>query len=271
MSGSAQAYRFTFTHAERPVRLILNGIVVAESARAMVMRETRLPPVFYFPLDDVWLGLVTQTDHRTYCPFKGNASFYTNELKVIEYGQSRQSNELSESPQYANLLVGWLMRDAPEAKSGRELTAQLAERLLANGVPLWRLAVVIRTLHPQVVSFAYRWRLDSPDIHESQSNFLVLETLEFLKSPLLPIFEGTGGIRRRLEGSDPILDFGILEDLRREGATDYVAMPMTFSAANINALTVAPDRPGGFTTTDLGRLYEILSNLGRLFEVPATR
>ena len=48
-------------------------------------------------------------------------------------------------------------------------------------------------------------------------------------------------------------------------------MPMTFSAANINALTVAPDRPGGFTTTDLGRLYEILSNLGRLFEVPATR
>jgi adenylate cyclase len=92
-----------------------------------------------------------------------------------------------------------------------------------------------------------------------------------LESPLLPIFEGTGGIRRRLEGSDPILDFGILEDLRREGATDYVAMPMTFSAANINALTVAPDRPGGFTTTDLGRLYEILSNLGRLFEVPATR
>jgi adenylate cyclase len=154
MSGLAQAYRFTFTRAERPVRLILNGIVVAESARAMVMRETRLPPVFYFPLDDVWLGLVTQTDHRTYCPFKGNASFYTNELKVIEYGQSRQSNELSESPQYANLLVGWLMRDAPEAKSGRELTAQLAERLLANGVPLWRLAVVIRTLHPQVVSFA---------------------------------------------------------------------------------------------------------------------
>ena len=148
MSGSAQAYRFTFTRSERPVRLILNGIVVAESARAMVMRETRLPPVFYFPLDDVWLGLVTQTDHRTYCPFKGNASFYTNELKVIEYGQSRQSNELSESPQYANLLVGWLMRDALEAKSGRELTAQLAERLLADGVPLWRLVVVIRTLHP---------------------------------------------------------------------------------------------------------------------------
>ena len=304
MSASPNTYRFTFLPADGPVRLVLNGLTVAVSERAMVMRETRLPPAYYIPLEDVRLECAEKTEHRTYCPFKGNASywsftldgkhysnlmwsyeepfadalqiagygsFYTDELDIIEHESTNQPSVISDVSAHANPLVTWLMREAPDARSGRELTAQLAETLLANAVPLWRLAIIIRTLHPQLVSFGYRWRLDSPDIEESNATYHTLETPEFLGSPVLPIFEGAGGIRRRLEGPDPILDYGILEDLRRDGATDYVAMPMTFVDGNINVMTIASDRPGGFSTTDLGNLYEILNNLGRLFEVHSTR
>ncbi|MDX1402103.1 MAG: adenylate/guanylate cyclase domain-containing protein, partial [Kiloniellales bacterium] len=67
------------------------------------------------------------------------------------------------------------------------------------------------------------------------------------------------------------LDYPILEDLIKEGMTDYVAMPLHFSDGHINALTLATDRPGGFTTSDLGQIYEALPLLSRLFEVHALK
>jgi adenylate cyclase len=51
------------------------------------------------------------------------------------------------------------------------------------------------------------------------------------------------------------------------GATDYVAMPMTFSGGQINIITLVSREPGGFSTAQLGVLYDILPVLSRLFEV----
>ena len=44
-------------------------------------------------------------------------------------------------------------------------------------------------------------------------------------------------------------------------------MPVTFLDGQINVLTLASDRPGGFTTTELGQIYEVLGQLGRLYEL----
>ena len=70
-------YRVIVEPNAQRVRAIVDGITIADSTRAMVMRETRLPHVFYFPRDDVRMDLMTRTDHRTHCPFKGNASYWT--------------------------------------------------------------------------------------------------------------------------------------------------------------------------------------------------
>lgn len=86
---------------------------------------------------------------------------------------------------------------------------------------------------------------------------------------MYPIFQGAGGIRRRLDRESEELDFPILHDLRKEGATDYVAMPMSFTNGQINVVTLTADRPGGFSTQELGHLYEIMPLLSRLFEVHA--
>ncbi|SIS00220.1 DUF427 domain-containing protein [Williamsia sterculiae] len=54
-----------------------NGRVVADSNRALTLREATIPAVQYIPLDDVDPALLEPTDHSTYCPYKGDASYYS--------------------------------------------------------------------------------------------------------------------------------------------------------------------------------------------------
>lgn len=68
-----------------------------------------------------------------------------------------------------------------------------------------------------------------------------------------------------------MLDYPILSELLAEGATDYVALPLNFSDGQINILSLVSDEPGGFSTNQLGYLYEILPHLGRLIEAHSQR
>src|SRR4051812_31407339 len=61
------------------VRVTLGGQVVAETARALVLREASYPPVQYIPREDAQMALLSRTAHRTHCPYKGDASYYTVE------------------------------------------------------------------------------------------------------------------------------------------------------------------------------------------------
>jgi uncharacterized protein (DUF427 family) len=53
------------------------GKVVAETRRALTLREATYPPVNYIPIEDVDQSLLERTDTQTYCPFKGDASYYS--------------------------------------------------------------------------------------------------------------------------------------------------------------------------------------------------
>jgi uncharacterized protein (DUF427 family) len=59
------------------VRVAFNGATVADSKRALLLRETRHAPVYYFPREDVDLTLLTPTELHTRCPWKGEASYWT--------------------------------------------------------------------------------------------------------------------------------------------------------------------------------------------------
>ncbi len=59
------------------VRVILGGVAIAESTQALILREGRLPPVHYIPREDVDAGAIRRTDHRSHCPFKGEASYFS--------------------------------------------------------------------------------------------------------------------------------------------------------------------------------------------------
>ena len=50
--------------------------VIAETDRALALHEASYPVVFYIPLADVDRSLLGDSDHHTYCPYKGEASYY---------------------------------------------------------------------------------------------------------------------------------------------------------------------------------------------------
>src|SRR5947208_795401 len=71
----------------RRMRVTLDGTVIADSKATLRVEETGHGPVHYFPESDVRFDLLTPTDHRTYCPFKGDCSYWT-----IEAGSKRAEN-----------------------------------------------------------------------------------------------------------------------------------------------------------------------------------
>jgi uncharacterized protein (DUF427 family) len=50
--------------------------VIADTERAIELREASYPPVFYIPIEDVSQEHLRASDHHTYCPYKGEASYY---------------------------------------------------------------------------------------------------------------------------------------------------------------------------------------------------
>ena len=70
-------YKITFEPSPRRVRVKFNGETIADSTNAHLLFETRHLPVYYFPRSDVRMDLMTPTDHHTFCPYKGTASYWT--------------------------------------------------------------------------------------------------------------------------------------------------------------------------------------------------
>jgi uncharacterized protein (DUF427 family) len=67
----------SITPTQGNVTVILEGQVIARSSNALTLQEASYPPVQYIPRKDVDLTQVTATDHTSYCPYKGQASYYS--------------------------------------------------------------------------------------------------------------------------------------------------------------------------------------------------
>jgi len=61
------------------VRVRLGDMVVADTSRAQTLFEASYRPVQYVPRDDVDMSLLKRTTHKTHCPYKGDAAYYTIE------------------------------------------------------------------------------------------------------------------------------------------------------------------------------------------------
>ena len=72
-------HRVDVLNSSRHVRVELGGVTVAETHRPRLLFETGLPTRYYMPKVDVRMDLLTPTDLRTRCPYKGEAVYWTAE------------------------------------------------------------------------------------------------------------------------------------------------------------------------------------------------
>ncbi len=67
----------TIAPASGRVIVRLDGRVVADTRAALVLQEASYPGVKYIPRKDVDMSLLAASDHRTYCPYKGDCSYFS--------------------------------------------------------------------------------------------------------------------------------------------------------------------------------------------------
>ncbi len=280
------------------VRAFDDEVLLASSKDAKVMYETRLAPVVYFPKSDLLVEDSEPSDLNTFCPFKGTASydharirgkrvenaywFYRNALpearaiedhvafaphiaKRLDLG----GNVLGETLQgnISGPTIDWILREAWLFTTPQELTRGIAEKLIEDGVAISRLSVMIWSLHPTIAGKNYIWSKETDEVQEFTPTYDIHNHPAFVNSPLRHVSNGLGGVRQRLTEEKAEFSFPIMEDLKAAGATDYVAMPLPFSNGQTNVLTLTCDHPDGFTTANLGLVFEISTVISRYYEV----
>lgn len=70
-------YAVNITPATQTVTVKHGNLIIADSSAALLIAETKHQNVFYLPRADVRMDLLISTDHSTYCPFKGHASYFS--------------------------------------------------------------------------------------------------------------------------------------------------------------------------------------------------
>jgi adenylate cyclase len=262
------------------------------------MYETRLEPTIYIPREDLVVDLSNRVGLQTFCPFKGTACYhdlklpgervnnavwiYENTLPEASQIEGHVgfaadpeteldlgSNQIA-PPEYGNIsgpLIDWLLREAAFIPTPEAFTKALSQKLLEQGVYLSRLSVLAWSLHPQIAGKNFIWQKATNAVSTYAPSYEIYDHPAYHNSPLRHVSKGLGGVRHRIDRADTEDAFPILADLREAGATDYVAMPLPFSDGRINVLTVASDHPAGFTTANLGLIFECSAVVARYYEV----
>ena len=96
-----------FEDSPRRVRVVFNGEIVADSRRVKLMHEAGLLPVYYFPIEDVRMELLEESDHATHCPFKGDASYWSVSVgdRVAEDAAWSYAEPIDSCPPIAGYLA----------------------------------------------------------------------------------------------------------------------------------------------------------------------
>lgn len=167
-------------------------------------------------------------------------------------------------------LTTWLIDGARETSRSQDVLSEFCARLVAEGAPLYRVNVVVRTLHPLVMGRSFLWRTDKP-VEVYEAPFEIVADQSFIASPIRRVHDTGEPIRRRLADPDCPMDFPILADFLAEGVTDYLALPLVFTNGEIHVATYSTRQAGGFSDGQIAALKALASPFARVAEVRALR
>jgi adenylate cyclase len=168
-----------------------------------------------------------------------------------------------------NDLVTWLADGARSAVRTDLFMAETCERLVACGIPLFRVGVFVRTIHPSMLGRNFVWR-EGAGISMGSMAHGDDAGDEFQLSPLRRVFYDGIEVRHRLVGDDPS-NVPFLADMRAEKNTDYIALPLHMSDGDVHASSWTTRHPDGFSDIQLDGLRRALPALTRMIEIHLLR
>jgi adenylate cyclase len=156
----------------------------------------------------------------------------------------------------------WAVREGLRGADAYHLFDGYCQRLVIDGIPLWRAHAAMETLHPQWNGYGYTWRRDLNAIepenyaHNEENEQLLARSPFYALMQRARAGEETPVLRRRIENGPEERDFPILEEFHALGVTDYFAQIFVYgemgdrSQGTGIAYSFAIDRKGGFSDDD---------------------
>jgi adenylate cyclase len=166
----------------------------------------------------------------------------------------------------------WAVREGLRGAGAYELFDGFCQRLVIDGIELWRAHLAMETLHPQWSGYGYTWRRDLNAIEPAQYVHGSTEDADFLGSPFNELIvraqagEENPSMRRRVEQDDQ-RDFPVLVEFFAAGATDYLAYLFAFGKGGDRSqgtgivYSFVTDRRGGFSDDETTLLQATLPGL----------
>jgi adenylate cyclase len=166
--------------------------------------------------------------------------------------------------------AAWLVDGARSASSSGDVLAELCARLVDDGLTLWRVAVFVSTLHPEIMGRRFLWR-PGAEVEVAEAPFQFVNESSYLTSPVVRVQKTGETVRRRLADPECPLDFPFLAEMREEAVSDYLAMPLRFTNGEIHTASFTTREPGGFTAGQIAAIEAIGPPLARVAEVRGLR
>jgi adenylate cyclase len=167
-------------------------------------------------------------------------------------------------------VINWLVDGARSATAPQDVLAEMCARLTDCGVPLWRVNVFVRTLHPDLMGRRLRWEPGKP-VDVSETPIDVLSSEMFRTSPVLAISKTGRPLRRRLLAPECPFDFPVLGEIKAQGATDYLITPLPFIGGETHAISWTTRAAAGFSEAEIAALEAVAVPLARVSEIWALR
>lgn len=164
-------------------------------------------------------------------------------------------------------IADWVIAQGLRGATEPELLAGLSQRIAEAGIPIMRANIGQRTLHPTVAGSDFEWRRDlSGPRQDEWRRDTPLTDEDFSRFPFYHM--ATNGLQRlRVRLTTPNADFPLLERLRMDGATDYLALATRFGDAGDSGPLAgfnsswATDAAAGFADADIAAIEQLLQPL----------
>jgi adenylate cyclase len=168
---------------------------------------------------------------------------------------------------FQNWGFRWLLEEGRRITALVDFVAALSREPSTGGLPLQRVYVAQRTLHPQVAALGYLWNRGDAVAQMIERDYAITASAAYLMSPMRRIYEnGEKLIRRRLVGPEAQIDFPVLQELRDTGATDYAIFALELDGEPRASLSITTDAPQGFSDAQVAGMEALMPLIAMVVE-----
>ncbi|WP_114947665.1 adenylate/guanylate cyclase domain-containing protein [Microvirga calopogonii] len=164
----------------------------------------------------------------------------------------------------------WLVGTARVALSPVEIVTQTCDRLVAAGIPLWRVRVGQRLINPLLSAWGVIWMRGTGGTDYTVPRS-VLATSSYTGSPFEHVVKTRTRFYRSLRDLDPTYDHPVLLELAADGSTDYLALPIVYGDGSVQGSSFTTDAPSGFTPETIALIEKLSPFLAAALEPAAMR